>query len=236
MPSSALRAADEEGGQAHGLRAPHVRLRIIAHHPRGVCAGDRLEHAVEGSWVGLLVSALGRVEDLGYVSVEAEVVVILVNSGTWFERIRCVQPREESLRKAGTASSRGRQWGGSTYALRTLPASSSEADGSNPLASKAPTKTGIRASHHRSGEDSSGWGTSGVCQGKPLRSCAPRRSLSKSWPGIASCSTVCSAEAQRPARYPSVPSKSQIKNRTMGLSCPSPRAPTVPGHGRAVRW
>ncbi len=156
MPSSALRAADEDGGQAHGLRAPHVRLRIIAHHPRGVCAGDRLEHAVEGSWVGLLVSALGRVKDLGYVSVEAEVVGILVNSGTWFERIRCVQPREESLRKAGTASSKGRQWRGPKYAPRTSPASSSEVDGSSPPASKAPTKTGRRSSHHESGEESSG--------------------------------------------------------------------------------
>ena len=93
-------------------------------------------------------------------------------------------------------------------------------DGSIPSASKARTKTGDRASHHASGEDSSGCGTSGSCQGKPLRRRGLRRSSSRPWPGIASSSTECSAEDQRPTRYPSVPSKSQTKNRTMGVSCP----------------
>ncbi len=72
MVRSAAGAADEDRGQAHRLCAPHVHPEIVAHHPRGLGAGDRLQHTVEGPRVWFLEAAFGGVEDLEEVLVEAE--------------------------------------------------------------------------------------------------------------------------------------------------------------------
>ena len=71
---AALLAADEDSRQAHRFRAPHVRREAVAHHPGGLGASDRLEHAVEGPRVRLLVAAFGGVEDFEQLFGDAEVV------------------------------------------------------------------------------------------------------------------------------------------------------------------